>query len=328
MEVARTRLPLAGLLAAALALGSCALYSVARSTESMGTVINISAAARGERQAEEAVEAAFAEFRRLDALLSHYSDSSEVGRLNRESRLENPSPELQDNIRKSLEFARLSGGAFDITVQPILDLYDHTFRELKRAPTAEEVRRTLRLVDYRRIELGEGFIRLGPGQKITLGGIAKGYAVDRALDVLRARGVRSALVDAGGDIRTLGKAEGRRDWLVALRNPRDPNDFITRIRAADLAVVTSGDYERYYDPERKFHHIINPRTGYSATELISVTVVGLEAFDADALATSAFVLGLDRGTKLIESLPGYEGLLITRDRQIHRTAGFARYELP
>ena len=315
----------AGLLAAAC---SPSLATVARSLESMGTVINITVAARNERQAEEAVEAAFAEFRRLDGLLSHYSDSSEVGRLNREGRLAGPSPELEANIRKSLEYGRLSAGAFDITVQPILDLYDHTFRELKRAPTSEEVLQTLRRVDYRRIELGEGFIRLGPGQKITLGGIAKGYAVDRALEVLRARGVRHALVDAGGDIRAVGRAEGRRDWLVALRNPRDPGDFITRIRASDLAVLTSGDYERYYDPEKKFHHIVNPLTGYSATELISVTIVGPAAFDADALATSVFVLGLEKGMKMIESLKGYEGLLITRDRQIHRTAGFSRYELP
>jgi thiamine biosynthesis lipoprotein len=317
-------------LTAALLSTACTpqLATVARSQESMGTVIHITAAARGQRQVEEAVEAAFAEFRRLDGLLSHYSDSSEVGRLNRKGRLESPSPELQANIRKSVEYGRLSGGAFDITVQPILDLYDHTFRELKRAPTAEEVQRTLRLVDYRRIELGEGFLRLGPGQKITLGGIAKGYAVDRALAILRSRGVPNALVDGGGDIRAMGRAEGRRDWLVALRNPRDPNDFITRIRASDLAVLTSGDYERYYDPEKKFHHIINPLTGYSATELISVTIVGPAAFDADALATAVFVLGLEKGMKMITSLEGYEGLLITRERRIHRTPGFARYELP
>lgn len=324
------RNPVLVLLACGLLLAACSppLTTVARSTESMGTVINITAAAGDEGLAEKAVEAAFAEFRRLDALLSHYSNSSEVGRLNLEGRLAGPSPELLDNLRKSLEYGRLSGGAFDITVQPILELYDRSFRELKRAPTDEEVRQTLRRVDYRRIQQGDGFIRLGPGQKITLGGIAKGYAVDRALEIMRAMGVRDALVDAGGDIRAMGRAEGRRDWLVALRNPRDPKDFITRIRCTDLAVLTSGDYERYYDPDRKFHHIVNPLTGYSATELISVTIVGPAAFDADALATSAFVLGLEKGMRMIQSLKGYEGLLITRDRRIHRTAGFARYELP
>jgi thiamine biosynthesis lipoprotein len=318
------------MLAPALALAACSpsLATVARSAQSMGTVINITAAAGEQRQAQEAVEAAFAEFRRLDGLLSHYSDSSEVGRLNREGLLADPSPELEANIRKSLEFGRLSAGAFDITVQPILELYDRSFRDRKRAPTGEEILQTLRRVDYRRVELGEGVIRLAPGQRITLGGIAKGYAVDRALEVMRARGVRHALVDAGGDIRAMGRAEGRRDWLVALRNPRDPNDFITRIRCTDLAVLTSGDYERYYDPEKKFHHIVNPLTGYSATELISVTIVGPTAFDADALATSVFVLGLEKGMTMIRSLKGYEGLLITRDRRIHRTAGFARYELP
>jgi thiamine biosynthesis lipoprotein len=217
----------------------------------MGTVINVTAAAASQELAERAVEAAFAEFRRLDALLSHYSERSEVGRLNREGRLAGASPELQENLRKSLEYGALSGGAFDITVQPILDLYDHAFGELERAPTGEEIRQTLRRVDYRRIRLEEGSIRLGPGQKITLGGIAKGYAVDRALQIMRAMGVRDALVAGGGDIRTMGRAEGRRDWRVALQNPRDPRDFITRIRASDLAVSTSGDYERYYDPDKK-----------------------------------------------------------------------------
>lgn len=324
------RNPILALLAGGLVLTACSapLSTVARGTEAMGTVVNVTAAAGSEELAGRAVEAAFAEFRRLDALLSHYSDHSEVGRLNREGRLAGPSPELQDNLRKSLEYGALSGGAFDITVQPILELYDRSFRELKRAPTDEEVRRTLPLVDYRRIQLAEGSIRLGPGQKITLGGIAKGYAVDRALEIMRAMGVRNALVAGGGDIRTLGRAEGRRDWLVALRNPRDPKDFITRIRCTDLAVSTSGDYERYYDPDKNFHHIVNPLTGYSATELISVTIVGPASFDVDALATTVFVLGLEKGMKLIGSLKGYEGLLITRDRRIHRTAGFARYELP
>jgi thiamine biosynthesis lipoprotein len=324
------RNPFLALLACSLILAACSapLSTVARGTQAMGTAINVTAAAASQELAERAVEAAFAEFHRLDALLSHYSDNSEVGRLNREGRLAGPSPELQDNLRKSLEYGALSSGAFDITVQPILELYDRSFRELKRAPTDEEIRQTLRRVDYRRIQLADGSVRLGPGQKITLGGIAKGYAVDRALEIMRAMGVRDALVDAGGDIRAMGRAEGRRDWLVVLRNPRAPRDFITRIRCADLAVLTSGDYERYYDPDRKFHHIVNPLTGYSATELISVTIVGPAAFDADALATAVFVLGLEKGMKLIGSLKGYEGLLITHDRRIHRTAGFARYELP
>jgi thiamine biosynthesis lipoprotein len=313
-----------------LGLAACSppLATVSRSTESMGTVISITAAAPEREQAEQAVEAAFAEFRRLDGLLSHYSDSSEVGRLNREGRLAAPSPELESNLRKSLEYGALSGGAFDITVQPILDLYDHTFRDLKRPPSDPELRQALRLVDYRRIRLGEGEVRLDPGQKITLGGLAKGYAVDRALAILRDLGVRDALVAAAGDIRTMGRAEGRRDWIVALRNPRDSQDYITRIRARELAVSTSGDYERYYDPEKKFHHIINPLTGTSATELISATIVGPASFDVDALATTVFVLGLDKGLSLLGSLKGYEGLLITRDRRIHRTAGFSRYELP
>jgi thiamine biosynthesis lipoprotein len=324
--------PLAHAAAAAslVLLGSCTarLVTVREARDSMGTVVSITAAATRRQQAEAAIEAAFAEFQRLDGLLSHYSDSSEVGRLNREGLIEKPSADLAANVLKSLEYGRLSGGAFDITVQPILDLYDHTFRDENRPPTDQEIRETLKRVDYRRLRVTESAITLGPGQKITLGGIAKGYAVDRALEIMSSMGIRNALVAAGGDIRTIGQAEGRRDWIVALRNPRDEDQYITRMRASNLAVSTSGDYERYYEPDRRFHHIIDPQTGYSATELISVTVIADDAFDSDVLSTTAFVLGKERGMKLIESIKGAAGLLITRDRQILRTPNFGSYELP
>jgi thiamine biosynthesis lipoprotein len=212
-------------------------------------------------------------------------------------------------------------------VQPELDLYSWSFGEKGRPPTAAEIADVLRLVDYRRIRIEENRIVLGPGQRITLGGIAKGYAVDRALETLRKHGVRRALVDAGGDIGTLGSRGAGRDWVVALRNPRQPQQYVTRIRAAGTAVVTSGDYERYFDEQRSFHHIVDPRTGYSATELISVTVVAGDAFDADAISTSVFVLGAEKGLILVESMDAVDALLITRERNILRSSGFARHEM-
>lgn len=299
---------------------------VLRRTEThMGTLVTVTAIAPRER-AERALEAAFREVARVDRLLSHYRADSEVSRLNRGETLENPSADLTANLRKSIEYGRLSGGAFDITVQPILDLYDESFSVRRRAPTAEEIRRVLPAVDYSRIAFTGDGVRLGEGQKITLGGIAKGYAVDRALEAMRALGIRQALVDAGGDLRAMGRRL-ERDWIAALRNPRDPEDYITRIRATDRAVVTSGDYERYYDEEKTFHHIVDPRTGYSATRLISVTIVAATAFDADAISTSVFVLGLEKGLQLIESLDGVEGLLIDRDRRIIRSSGWSSFEL-
>ena len=315
---------LAACFAALLAGCAPAPVEVARTETHMGTQVTITALHSDPGRAGRAVEAAFREIARLDALLSHYLPDSEVSRLNRGETLESPSEDLRLNIERSLEYGRLSGGAFDITVQPILDLYDLSFRVRGRAPTGEEVREALRLVDYRRIRLSASGLSLGEGQKITLGGIAKGYAVDRALAVLEAQGIRQALVDAGGDLRTMGR-HGSRDWIVALQDPRNRDRYITRIRATDRAVVTSGDYERYYDAQRRFHHIIDPTTGYSATALISVTIIAATAFDADAISTSVFVLGEEEGMRLIESLEDVEGLLITRDRRILRSSGWGRY---
>jgi thiamine biosynthesis lipoprotein len=312
----------------ALLLGACAQPVMTRETENhMGTTINIMVVSPASKDVHPALGAAFAEFRRLDELLSNYREDSEVSTLNRDGTLSGFSEDLRVNLQKSIQYGRLTEGAFDITVQPELDLYSQSFEQKGRPPTAAKIADALRLVDYRRIRIEENRIVLGPGQSITLGGIAKGYAVDRALETLRKHGIRRALVDAGGDIGTLGSRGQGLDWVVALRNPRQPRQYVTRIRAAGTAVVTSGDYERYFDEQRSFHHIVDPRTGYSATELISVTVVAGDAFDADAISTAVFVLGAKRGLNLVESMDGVEALVITREREILRSSGFARHEM-
>jgi FAD:protein FMN transferase len=326
----RSRFPLPTALLPALLLAAVTACTapaerVRRTELHMGTEVNITVVASSRARADRAVRAAFREIARIDGLLSHYKDDSEVTRLNSEQVLADPSPDLRANIEKSVRYGALSGGAFDITVQPILDLYDHTFRELKRPPTDEEIARAREHVDYRKIRLEGNTLFLGEGQRITLGGIAKGYAVDRALEALHREGVRDALVDAGGDLRASGTNRGR-EWVAALRNPRDEADFIARLGFTDRAVVTSGDYERYYDPDRRFHHIVDPRTGTSATELISVTVIADNAFDADAVSTAAFVLGTEEGLRLVESLEGVEALLIDRERQIFRSSGWSDFE--
>jgi thiamine biosynthesis lipoprotein len=165
-------------------------------------------------------------------------------------------------------------------------------------------------------------VRLGKeGMKITLGAIAKGYAVDQAIDLLKSEGIQHALIDAGGDIRAIGrKSEG--PWGIALQNPRNSSDYVALIPLDDQAVATSGDYERFFDENKSFHHIIDPKTGYSATSLISVTVIAKNLTHADALATTIFVMGPEKGIGLLESLPDVEGLLITRDRKVLSTEGF------
>ena len=206
-------------------------------------------------------------------------------------------------------------------MQPILDLYTHTFQELNRSPTDNEIKETLKTVGYENIFIKNKYAELKPNTKITLGGIAKGYIIDKAIEVLKNNNINHALVNAGGDMRAIGN-KGKDNWQIALQNPRDKKDSITTIQLNNKAVATSGDYERYFDDNFKFHHIVDPRTGYSATELISVTILTDKAIDADALATSVFVLGKEKGLELIENLENTEGLIITSEKEIIKSSGF------
>lgn len=294
---------------------------IQRTEEVMDTYFTITVYSDNQETAEKAITEAFNKIKKIESELSVYSDGSELARLNRKKSLKSPSEDLKKNIERALYFSNLTNGAFDITVQPMLDLYSRTFMEKGVAPAGEEIKRELKKVDYKRVLVKEDSITIGDDQIITLGGIAKGYAVEEAVKILRSHNITMALIDASGNMRAIGKKpEGV--WNIAMEDPRDMSNYITIVPMDNNAVSTSGDYERYFDNKMEYHHIINPKTGYSATELISATVVADNAFDADALSTAVFVLGKEKGIKLIESLPGVEGLIITRERGILRSSGF------
>lgn len=288
----------------------------------MGTDVEITVYSFEPVDSVDAVNAAFNEIERINALLSNYENDSEVSRLNKEGIIHDASDDLLYNIEKAVYYSRLSDGAFDITIEPLLSLWRNVGKT-GVMPTDEEIERAKSLVNYENIYFDKKnkLVRLASNEMgINLGGIAKGYAVDRAIKILMDTGIESALVNAGGDLRAIGKKPGGMRQ-VALRNPRDENDFIAKINIINSSVATSGDYERYF-VEKKVHHILNPRTGYSADELISVTIVAEKAIDADALATAVFVLGPEQGLKLVEARDGVEGLLITKDKEIIRSSGF------
>ncbi|MBW2975788.1 FAD:protein FMN transferase [Candidatus Woesearchaeota archaeon] len=304
-------------------LTACATSRKTEQTkELMGTVVTITIYHEDMQTAENAIEDAFTEMERVEGLLSSTENTSQLYILNKYGEVGLASPELIYVLSKSLKYGDISEGAFDVTVQPILDLYTHTFTDLGRAPAEQEIKEKLGLVSYEDVFIKKrhiGFTK--PGMKITLGGIAKGYIIDRAISVLEEHNISHAIVNAGGDIRVLGN-KGRNDWQIALQNPRKKSEHITVISLNNNAVATSGDYERFFDPDKKFHHIVDPRTGYSATELISVTIITGNAIDADALSTAVFVLGKARGMGLIESLDNVEGLIITSDKEILKSSGF------
>jgi thiamine biosynthesis lipoprotein len=246
-------------------------------------------------------------------------------------------PALIELLRRSERFSELTDGAFDITVAPLLDLYRERTATGGTLPTDDEIADALELVDYRRVDVRGTTVTLTlPLMAITLDAIAKGYAADRALATLAGLGIGRALVQAGGDIAAMVAADAPEDeaWEVAIQDPRRAGGSLGTLRLIPEAtpdagfrtevrgVATSGDYVNAFTSDRSVHHILDPRTGRSPTELSSATVVAPSATDADALATSAMVMGREAGLAFLEELSGVEGLLVTRNGQILRTAGF------
>jgi FAD:protein FMN transferase len=310
------------ILAVLVGCAEAPLYKTTKSTTMMGTKIDITILNLDYDDAGTAIQAAFDEIKRIEDMMSNTLPESLVYELNDKGIVKDVPDEFFKMIRNSFKYGELSEGSFDITVQPILDLYTYTFGEEGRPPTDEEIKETKKLVNYNLITIRIRDIEFKKtGMSITLGGIAKGYAIDKAVEVLEEQGIKNALVNAGGDMRALGDKNGK-PWSIALQNPRDKEDYITIIELNGNAVATSGDYERYYDDEKKFHHIVDPRTGKSATDTISVTIIAKTAEEADALATSVFVMGQYAGIELIENTEDVEGLIITADKDIVKSSGF------
>jgi len=277
--------------------------------------------AYGDKNTPNAIDDAFSRMKEIESVASIYDSQSEAFLLNKNGYIDHPSKDLIYLINESLRYFNLTQGSFDITVQPLLDLWTGGLWKEDRDTQQEKIKETFKMIGTDKIVIEEGGIYFKEkGMRITLGGIAKGYAVDEALKVLKNRKIKNALVNAGGDIGTIGSG-GAEDWSIALENPDDKSQCIAKFRISNKAVATSGNYERYFDPSKKFHHIINPKTGYSANECISVTIIADSCIEADALATGVFVLGLERGMQLIESLPEVEGLIIDSDRKISRSSG-------
>lgn len=291
----------------------------------MDTYITI--VAYGGENTPKAIDEAFRRMKDIESTCSIYDPQSEAYLLNRDGYIEQPSKDLFYLMKESLYYFKLTGGSFDITVQPFLELWKEGLWKEDEATQKKKISKISEIVGSDKIVVEEKKIYFKKkGMKVTFGGIAKGYAVDEALRVLKNMGIKDALINAGGDIGVIGSGEGE-GWGVALANPDDRTQCITSFLISDRAVATSGNYERYFDPTKKVHHIINPKTGYSANECISVTVIAKSCMEADALATGVFVLGPKKGMELIESLPEVEGLIIDSKKNIYRSSGLAKYEI-
>jgi thiamine biosynthesis lipoprotein len=282
----------------------------------MGTVIEITLIADDEEAANKASLQAFQEIKRIETLMSPWLDSSDVTRINRSAGKERVkvSPETFEVIQKAQEISELSEGGFDITIGPLTELWRKA-RKKKIPPSIEEVKEKLGLVNFKNIETdqeGKVFLKK-KDMAIDLGGIAKGYAVDRAFELLKSLGYRNLIINAGGDLR-VGGLKNNQPWSIGIQNPRESQKLLARISVSDMAVATSGDYERFFNYEgKRYHHIFNPKDGFPTEGCQSVTIVTKDCITADGLATAVFVLGAEKGYSLCQKLEGVDCIIVDKE---------------
>jgi thiamine biosynthesis lipoprotein len=285
----------------------------------MDTVIEITAYGPG---AEQAVKAAFAEFKRLHDLTNNFDPASQVSAINQAAGRGKikADPDLIAMLRRSNELAGKLDRTFDVTVGPLTDLWG-IGRKGDYVPARTDIDTALALVNYRLVAIDEnaGAVYLPKeGMKLDLGGIAKGYAVDKAVAILKSNGVTSALINAGGDVRVIGRRPDGNPWRIGVQHPRKPDAIIAKLALTDWDTMeTSGDYQRYIMKDGvRYAHVLDPRTGLQPRQLASVTMVINSSADGDIFSTALFVLGPERGLALLRQFPGIEAIMVAADGSV------------
>jgi FAD:protein FMN transferase len=300
---------------------------VERMHRTMGSDLRVSAWTSDTARALGAFELVFAEFDRLDALMSVWRDGSDIDRLNKAAGLHpvQVSVEVREALRVARQVSEWTGGKFDVTFGALSGLWKFDHDQDNRIPRRADVEKRLSLIDYRNLEVDEGagtaFLKRA-GMRAHLGGIGKGYAVDRAANILRQQGLRDFMIQSGGDLYVAGH-RGDRAWRLGIRDPRGPADrSFAALDLTDGTFSTSGDYERFFMQEgRRYHHILDPDSGEPANACRSVTIVSDNATLADALSTGVFVVGPDAGMALIERLPNVEGVIVSAKNEVLISSG-------
>jgi len=284
----------------------------------MGTRIYVEVWSDEAAKGDAAIDAVMADMRRIDELMSHYKPESQLSQINARAAQEpvQVDAELFDLIKLSTHYSVITEGAFDITYASVGHLYDYPHHV---KPTEAQIKAALPGVNWRNMLLDpvHHTVRFEhAGMRIDLGGIGKGYAVDRGIAILQARGFQHALVTAGGDSRIIGDRMGR-PWVIGIRNPDDKDQVVTRIPIVNSAMSTSGDYERYFDEGGiRYHHIIDPRTGHSASKVRSATILGPTATETDGMSKTAFVLGPEKALEIINRMPQYDAIFVTPEGKV------------
>lgn len=289
--------------------------TLSQTRAAMGTFVEITATGKEDVSLKSAIEAAYKEIDRVEKAMSVFDPKSQVHQLNEPAtRKASLGPLTTEVLQEAKRISELTDGSFDVTVAPLLELwgfYDDTLY----LPSREELEEILKLVDYRGLSLNSGSVTLpDPDSRIDLGGIAKGYGVDRAVDALKEAGLPAGLINAGGDIRGYGSPEGNRNWKVGLQDPLREDNLLTGIGLLLPAITTSGDYESFFTYRgSKLAHIIDPKTGYPEEDVLSVSVLADSATRADGLSTGAFSQDVEEALEMVKDLEKTELIYIHRD---------------
>jgi thiamine biosynthesis lipoprotein len=304
---------------------ACARARTVQKTETiMGTEVTITVTAPSTDAGEAAIDAGMAELRRLDAMMSLYKDTSEITKVNVAAG-KGPvkvSPEMIEVVKHAAEISRLSGGVFDVTIGPLVVLWQMRLKEGK-VPTDAEIAKIKPLVNYRNISIDKKastiFLKK-PGMIMDFGGM-KGYMADRVADLFRKRGITNAIIAVAGDIWVLGHREDGSPWRIGVQHPREHDKTLTVLELSDKYISTSGDYERFVIREKKrYHHIIDPRTGKPSKGVISVTLVGDRGAIIDPLSKVPFILGPEDGMKFVRKF-GAEAIIVDEQGKVFMTDG-------
>lgn len=292
----------------------------------MDTLIEVTLVEQDRKKAELYMDKTFREFERLEKIFTGYDTIGEIYKINNSGgKKMKVNTEIFYLVNTSLTFSEISEGAFDISIWPLIRLWGFGLKS-QNVPKVREIIDTLPLVNYKNIRLfqKDGSMQLKPGMGIDMGGIAKGYALDKTAVLLKNAGIKNFIINAGGNIIVGGLKENGEKWRVGIQHPRK-NDIIETLEVSDCAVVTSGDYERYFERDKiRYHHILNSSTGYPARNSISATVivdshlVANAGTVADALSTAIFILGPEKGILLANTFKGVKTIIIDPDLKITR----------
>ncbi|MFW5992257.1 MAG: FAD:protein FMN transferase [Halanaerobiaceae bacterium] len=290
---------------------------VSRSEFLMDTVVTVKIPESD--RSEEIFNAVFTGMEKWDEKLNRMDEDSIIARINNSNKPVKVEEKIFNLIEAGIKYGDLTEGAYDITIAPLIDLWGFGNSE-HRIPSDEEIDEVLHVIDYRKIEMekDENTIFLPSGMAIDLGGIAKGFIVDQACRILQDNGVESAYINAGGDIRVLGRKNREQLWQIGIRKPREENEIFDDyiLGLADGSIATSGDYERFFIEDGiRYSHLIDPRTGYQTREMISASIYAPTTLEADVYSTAVFIMGWMDAKEFISSNPDIEGFLVSKDKK-------------